>query len=92
MSALLAEVVGIGHLFRLIHVPPDLALDLLWYGLYFGVLGRDCAEVASDRMVRGGRGRRRRVCAVVASDCAVSQHGAHALWPGLDLSWSLQWA
>lgn len=21
------------------------------YGLYFGVLGRDCAEVASDRMV-----------------------------------------
>ena len=24
----------------------------MWYGLYFGVLGRDCAEVASDRMVR----------------------------------------
>lgn len=24
---------------------------LLWYGLYFGVLGRDCAEVAADRMV-----------------------------------------
>ncbi|EIE27720.1 hypothetical protein COCSUDRAFT_6996, partial [Coccomyxa subellipsoidea C-169] len=23
---------------------------LLWYGLYFGVLGRDCAEVAADRM------------------------------------------
>lgn len=25
---------------------------LLWYGLYFGILGRDCAEVASDWMVR----------------------------------------
>lgn len=24
---------------------------LLWYGLYFGILGRDCAEVASDWMV-----------------------------------------
>ena len=23
---------------------------LLWYGLYFGVLGRDAAEVAADRM------------------------------------------
>lgn len=33
-------------------LPKDAAIDLLWYGLYFGVLGRDCAEVASDRMVR----------------------------------------
>ena len=24
---------------------------LLWYGLYFGILGRDCAEIASDWMV-----------------------------------------
>ena len=30
------------------------ALVLLWYGLYFGILGRDAAEVASDRMVRAG--------------------------------------
>lgn len=25
---------------------------LLWYGLYFGILGRDLAEVASEQMVR----------------------------------------
>ncbi|CAL8463670.1 g3204 [Coccomyxa elongata] len=28
----------------------SLCISLLWYGLYFGVLGRDCAEVAADRM------------------------------------------
>jgi hypothetical protein len=27
-------------------------LLLLWYGLYFGILGRDLAEVASEQMVR----------------------------------------
>lgn len=27
------------------------AVLFLWYGLYFGVLGRDCAEVAAERMV-----------------------------------------
>lgn len=26
---------------------------LLRYGLYFGILGRDCAEVAADRMAAG---------------------------------------
>ena len=30
----------------------SLCISLLWYGLYFGVLGRDCAEVAADRMVQ----------------------------------------
>lgn len=29
---------------------------VLWYGLYFGVLGRDAAEVAADRMVRAHLG------------------------------------
>lgn len=47
---LLCEVMGMGPLFRLI-LPRDIAIDLVWYGVYFGVLGRDCAEVASDRMV-----------------------------------------
>ena len=28
-----------------------LSLVLLWYGLYFGILGRDLAEVASEQMV-----------------------------------------
>jgi hypothetical protein len=44
-----------GALLRFI-LPADLALDLTWYGVYFGVLGRDCAEVAADRMVRGREG------------------------------------
>ena len=29
-----------------------LGLVLVWYGLYFGVLNRDAAEVAGNRMVR----------------------------------------
>jgi hypothetical protein len=33
-------------------LPQGTSLTLLWYGLYFGILGRDCAEVATDRMVR----------------------------------------
>lgn len=32
--------------------PEGISLMLIWYGLYFGVLGRDLAEVAGDRMVR----------------------------------------
>jgi hypothetical protein len=33
-------------------LPGGTAIVMLWYGLYFGVLGRDAAEVAADRMVR----------------------------------------
>lgn len=33
-------------------VSAGLSLLLLWYGLYFGILGRDLAEVASEQMVR----------------------------------------
>ena len=40
-------------------LPAGLPFTLLWYGLYFGVLGRDSAEVASDRMAAVmGTGRR----------------------------------
>ena len=46
----IAEVMGVGALMRPI-LPPSLPLSLLWYGIYFGILGRDCAEVAADRMV-----------------------------------------
>ena len=46
----LLELMGIGALLRPV-VPQSLAVMLIWYGLYFGILGRDCAEVAADRMV-----------------------------------------
>eukprot|EP00195_Chlamydomonas_chlamydogama_P012155 CAMPEP_0202897870 /NCGR_PEP_ID=MMETSP1392-20130828/6528_1 /ASSEMBLY_ACC=CAM_ASM_000868 /TAXON_ID=225041 /ORGANISM="Chlamydomonas chlamydogama, Strain SAG 11-48b" /LENGTH=379 /DNA_ID=CAMNT_0049583633 /DNA_START=134 /DNA_END=1273 /DNA_ORIENTATION=- len=46
---LLCEMLGLGLVMRKF-IPKDLAIDLVWYGVYFGVLGRDCAEVASDRM------------------------------------------
>ena len=32
-------------------LPNNISLMLVWYGLYFGVLRRDCAKVAADRMV-----------------------------------------
>ena len=56
---LVVEMSGLGVLLRPL-LAPTTALVLLWYGLYFGILGRDAAEVASDRMVRasdfGGKG------------------------------------
>ncbi len=48
---LIVEMSGLGVLLRPL-LAPTAALVLLWYGLYFGILGRDAAEVASDRMVR----------------------------------------
>jgi hypothetical protein len=45
------EMFGVGAVMRPV-LPQSLCVCLLWYGLYFGVLGRDCAEVAADRMVR----------------------------------------
>ena len=45
-------------LLQMLGVPPFLgekaATLLLWYGLYFGILGRDTAEVAFTGLVRGG--------------------------------------
>lgn len=49
---LILEMFGAGMLMALI-MPKGSSLVLLWYGLYFGILGRDCAEVASDSMVGG---------------------------------------
>jgi RING finger protein 121 len=50
---LVLDMFGIGLLLAKL-VEPGLSLLLLWYGLYFGILGRDLAEVASEQMVRGG--------------------------------------
>ena len=49
-ALLVLEFCGIGAFLRPA-LAPTACLMLLWYGLYFGVLGRDCAEVAADRMV-----------------------------------------
>ena len=49
-ALLILELCGIGKFLRAA-VAPTASFMLLWYGLYFGVLGRDCAEVAADRMV-----------------------------------------
>ena len=49
-ALLVLEFCGIGTFLRPA-IAPSACLMLLWYGLYFGVLGRDCAEVAADRMV-----------------------------------------
>jgi RING finger protein 121 len=48
---LVLDMFGIGLLLAR-WVEPGLSLLLLWYGLYFGILGRDLAEVASEQMVR----------------------------------------
>ncbi len=50
---LICEIFGLGVLLDLL-LPKGTSILLIWYGLYFGVLGRDCAEVAADQMVRGG--------------------------------------
>ena len=49
-ALLILEFFGMGPLLRPV-LAPTASFMLLWYGLYFGVLGRDCAEVAADRMV-----------------------------------------
>ena len=47
---LVLELFGVGALLRPL-LSPVLSIQMLWYGLYFGVLGRDCAEVVSDTLV-----------------------------------------
>lgn len=47
---LILDMFGVGLLLAKF-VEPGLSLILLWYGLYFGILGRDLAEVASEQMV-----------------------------------------
>ncbi len=49
-ALLILEGVGFGLLIEP-SWPDGISLMLVWYGLYYGVLGRDLAEVAGDRMV-----------------------------------------
>ena len=49
-ALLLVELLGGGPALAVL-LPPGTSLLVLWYGLYFGVLGRDVAEVAADGMV-----------------------------------------
>jgi RING finger protein 121 len=65
-ALLLAQVLGVGLAPLL---DPGSALIVLWYGLYFGILTRDCAEVASDRIAARMGGARR--MAVSVRDCGV---------------------
>ncbi len=53
---LLGDMLGLGLLTARL-LEPGLSLLLLWYGLYFGILGRDLAEVASEQMVSAGKRR-----------------------------------
>lgn len=46
-----------------------LSVLALWYGLYFGILTRDCAEVASERIANRLGGARR--MAVSVRDCGI---------------------
>ncbi|KAF8065963.1 rnf121 [Scenedesmus sp. PABB004] len=48
-ALLVLDMFGVGLLLAR-WVEPGLSLVLLWYGLYFGILGRDLAEVASEQM------------------------------------------
>lgn len=38
----------------LLLIPPDIAMNAgvvtIFYGLYFGVLGRDCAEICAEKI------------------------------------------
>lgn len=45
----ICEMFGLGILFDLV-LPKGTSFLMVWYGLYFGILGRDCAEVCSDRI------------------------------------------
>jgi RING finger protein 121 len=65
-ALLLAQVLGVG---LAPFLDPGSALIVLWYGLYFGILTRDCAEVASDRIAARMGGARR--MAVSVRDCGV---------------------
>lgn len=65
---LVVEALALGPLLRWI-ISPDSCLIVLWYGLYFGILTRDTAEVASDR-IAVSLGQRRRL-AVSVRNCGI---------------------
>ncbi|PSC69567.1 RING finger 121 [Micractinium conductrix] len=65
---LLLEFTGLGLLLRPL-LGPGAALTAVWYGLYYGILTRDSAEVASDRIARSlGTGRK---MAVSVRNCGI---------------------
>lgn len=67
---LLAQIMGLGLLLGTNGLlGPATAIILLWYGLYFGVLARDSAEIASDR-IANQLGTARRM-AVSVRDCGI---------------------
>ncbi|KAL4451635.1 hypothetical protein ABPG75_007297 [Micractinium tetrahymenae] len=65
---LLLEFTGAGVLLRPL-LGPGAALTAIWYGLYYGILTRDSAEVASDRIALSlGTGRK---MAVSVRNCGI---------------------
>jgi hypothetical protein len=71
---MLVELLGGGQNLRPL-LPKSAPILMLWYGLYFGILGRDCAEVAADRMVSRGSALflNYRACTWAASPLAVQE-------------------
>lgn len=69
---LILEGIGLGLLLGP-RWPDGVSLMLVWYGLYFGVLGRDLAEVAGDRMVR-------HVPIRLSNSHSALLNGSHCLW------------
>lgn len=68
---LLVDILSGGLLFAPL-VESGFSLLLIWYGLYFGILTRDCAEVVSDRMVGSfSKHLRARASVNTVRDCAL---------------------
>ncbi|KAK9815596.1 hypothetical protein WJX72_006534 [[Myrmecia] bisecta] len=90
---LVLEMTGIGMLLRPV-LPQTTAVLLVWYGLYFGVLGRDAAEVASDRMASSlGTGRRMAVSVRSCGICGTDLEDFHQVGqPSSSRSGSVQLA
>eukprot|EP00210_Caulerpa_lentillifera_P009503 g9063.t1 len=59
-TTFVVELLGLAPIFQDLGIAATPSI-FLWYGLYFGILGRDCAEVASDWMQNGVMGGRRRL-------------------------------
>eukprot|EP00887_Chlorella_sp_A99_P007802 scaffold20.g7802.t1 len=67
-ALLVVDFMGVGALLQPV-LGPQIGLTCLWYGLYFGILARDSAEIASDRIASMlGAGRK---MAVSVRDCGI---------------------